>query len=392
MKTENKKVMVIGGGIAGLTAAWELARQDMEVDLVEKADFLGGYAIQYSCKATDECQQCGACAVEKMLKNVIGESRIHVHLATRVENISRNGRFEVQLKPSPADRDMGSCGADYAAAPLDCSAVRGYSKHNAAFYGADGRLDPEKAGMVETLSADAIILATGFTPFAAEKKPTYNYGLFDNVITGLDLERCKRATSGIVRPSDGKVPEKIAFIQCVGSRDERLGNLWCSQACCPYALRSARSLKYKHPEMDITVFYMDIQNAGKAYSRFYESCKEELNFIRAIPVDMYQTEDDRIETRYMNDEGLPVQEVFDLMVLSVGITPGEDNQQLAELLGIELDQDGFFQGADILNKTVTSQQGIFIAGTAQGPKVIPASMAHAGQAAREAMKFVREAK
>ncbi len=383
--------MVIGGGIAGLTAAWEMAQQGITVDIVEKADFLGGYAIQYSCKATDECQQCGACSVEKMLQNVMGESKINVHLTTQVEKIIGDGPFEVTLKPvenGDVTRNAGTCGDDYASTPVECSAARGYSKNNAALYDASGKLDSQKAGKAETLTVDSIIVASGFKPFNAELKSTYNYPAYENVITGLDLERCKRASNGIVRPSDNKVPEKVAFVQCVGSRDERLGNLWCSQVCCPYALRTAKSLKHKNPDMDITVFYMDIQNASKGYSQFYDGCKEELNFIRAIPVDVYKTEDDKIRTRYMDEEGLPVDGVFDLMVLSVGITPGPDNQQLSEILGVELDQDGFVKNTDILNRALTSKTGIFVAGTVQGPKTIAASMAHAGQAAREAIKFV----
>ena len=393
MDTKQKKVMVIGGGIAGLTAAWEMARKNIAVDLVEKAGFLGGHAIQYSCKATDECQQCGACSVEAMLKNVVNEPLITVHLGAQVETVNKNGRFEISLKDSDRGHpDDVKCTGAYESAPTDCAAARGYSRHNAVFYDADGRLDPEKAGKTEKLTVDAIIVASGFQPFAAEKKSTYNYGIFDNVITGLDLERCKRAHGGILRPSDKRVPEKVAFIQCVGSRDERLGNLWCSQACCPYALRSAEALKYKYPDMDITVFYMDIQNTGKDYTKFYDKCRENLNFIRTIPVDMYKTEDDKIRTRFMDDEGKPIDGVFDLVVLSIGITPGADNKELTQILGIGLDTDGFFEASDMLSPTKSAKAGIFIAGTAQGPKTIAVSMAHAGQAAREAIRFVREAK
>jgi len=390
---KQKKVIVIGGGIAGLTAAWEMARKNIAVDLVEKAGFLGGHAIQYSCKATDECQQCGACSVEAMLKNVVNEPLITVHLGKQVEKVNQNGKFEIFLNACDiADPSDENCTGAYETDPMGCAAIRGFSRHNAIFYDAKGRLDPEKIGKTKKLAVDAIILASGFQPFSAEKKPTYNYGIFDNVITGMDLERCKRAYDGLFCPSDKRVPEKVAFIQCVGSRDERLGNPWCSQACCPYALRSAEALKYKYPDMDITLFYMDIQNTGKDYSEFYKKCQENLNFIRTIPVDMYKTEDDKIQTRFMDDEGKPIEDVFDLVVLSIGITPGADNKQLAEILGIELDKDGFFQASDILSKALTVKQGIFIAGTAQGPKTIDVSMAHAGQAAREAIRFVREAK
>ena len=251
MSTEAKKVMIIGGGIAGLTAARELARQDIRVELVEKADFLGGHAIQYACKATDECQQCGACKVESTLKDVVESPNITVHLATEVKSIAQNGRISAQLAKGTADKGdaLKQCVAGYAASPVQCAAVRGFSKHNARFYSAEGALNTETTGQAAQLDVDAVILASGFTPFDARIKKNYQYGVLPNVVTGLDLERGKRATGTLLRPSDGQPPQKIAFIQCVGSRDENLGNLWCSQVCCPYALRTAMSLKDKNPDL-----------------------------------------------------------------------------------------------------------------------------------------------
>ncbi len=364
MSIENKKIMVIGGGIAGLTAAWELSRFNIDVELIEKAGFLGGNAIQFCCKATDECQQCGACSVEKMLKNVVDEPKIKVHLATEVEKIDRNGRFAVSLKKGTLK-------------PED---MRGYSKNKPSISEA------------QEIEVDAIILASGFMPFNAEEKPTYGYGKFSNVITGMELERQIRENGTAVRPSDGKVPQKVAFIQCVGSRDNRLGNLWCSHVCCPYAMRMLELMKHKNPDTDATVFYMDIQNTDKNFPVFYEKCKSDMRFVRNIPVDIYPMENDRLRMRYMREEdGLPVDEEFDLVVLSIGIMPSPENNKLSELLDINLNEDGFFL-TDNMNRTTTSKDGIFIAGTAEGPKTIVASMAHAGEAACEVMKYLGGAK
>ena len=165
MSNESKKVMVIGGGIAGLTAAYELAGLGAQVALVEKADFLGGHAIQYACKATDECRQCGACAVESMLKNVVNQPAISVHLATEVAGIEKNGNFQVKLQKASDARDLKACEASYEYDPTGCAAVRGYSLNNAKFYLADGSLNPETTGGAETLEVAAVVVATGFKPF-----------------------------------------------------------------------------------------------------------------------------------------------------------------------------------------------------------------------------------
>ena len=393
MSTQSKKVMVIGGGIAGLTAAWELAGLGAQVALVEKADFLGGNAIQYACKATDECRQCGACAVESMLKNVVNEPAISVYLAAEVAGIEKNGNFTVRLKKSDIARDAKACQGGYTANPTGCAAVKGYSLNNAKYYLDDGSLNPETTGSADSLEVDAVVVATGFSPFDPNIKPTYRYAELENVVSGMDLEAGKRANGTVLRPSDGKPPKKVAFIQCVGSRDERLGHLWCSQVCCPYALRTAQAMKYQDPELDITIFYMDIQNTGNDFPVFYQQCKDEMTFVRNIPVDMYKTDDDRIRTRFMAAEGNSeaVEDIFDLVVLSVGIMPGADNASLSETVGAPLNDDGFFACADKLNRALTGQEGIFVAGTASGPKTIAESIVHAGQSAGEVMKYLGRA-
>ena len=394
MSNEPKTVLIIGGGIAGLSAARDLSRLDVRVELVEKADFLGGHAIQYACKATDTCLQCGACKVEATLKEVVSSDNIHVHLASEVKRISRNGRFSVQLSRTAVNKADGfdTCASDYQNSPVQCAGIRGYSLHNTRYYTADGRINTETTAQAEQVEADAVILASGFSPFDATCKSTYRYGDLDNVITGLDLERTKRATGTLVRPSDGQTPQKIAFIQCVGSRDERLGHLWCSQVCCPYALRTAMSLKHKYPDLDITVFYMDIQNTGNSFNDFFPQCREALKFVRTIPVDMYAVEGGGVQTRYMSEaDGIPVQEIFDLVVLSVGIMPGSDNPALAETLNIPLNSDGFAAGLDALDTTATKAGGVFLAGTVAGPKTIANTMAHAGQAAGNVIAYLRRA-
>lgn len=407
---EAKHVMIMGGGIAGMTAARGLAEFGLTVHLIEKTDFMGGYAIGYTCKATDECLQCGACAVEKVLKEVTETPNINVHLSTTVEAVnSDNHKFSATLKKDPIYIDpekCTNCGICYAESPVKGVVMRGYSKNNHPLYAVteqavqnhreflaavcpEGAIAVDAEPATEDLAVDAVVVATGFEPFDPDQKPTYGYAKYPNVISGLDMERIKREHGRLVRPSDGQRPEKVAFIQCVGSRDERLGHLWCSRVCCPYALRSAQSVKSKSPEMDITIFYMDIQNTGKNFTPFYQTCKSDFRFIRSIPVDIFPQENDRLTLRMVDEaEGTPVMETFDLVVLSVGIMPNPKNQTISELLGIGLDADGFFANTDALNQTSTSQNGIFIAGTARGPNSIAGSMAQAGQAAGEVLKYL----
>ncbi len=407
---KEKHIMVMGGGIAGMTAARDLAGFGVNVHLIEKSGFMGGYAIGYTCKATTECLQCGACSVEKALKEVTESPNIKLHLSTTVEAVtSENQKFSAKLKKGPFFIDpekCNNCGVCYEKSPVKGAVLHGYSKNNHPLYAItaegiqnhrdffasvcpEGAISIDAEAATETISVDALIVATGFEPFDPNQKPTYRYAEHANVITGLDMERIKRDHGALVRPSDGQVPEKVAFIQCVGSRDERLGHLWCSRVCCPYALRSAQSIKTQSPEMDITIFYMDIQNIGKDFPAFYEACKNDFRFIRSIPVDIFGEENDRLKLRVFDEaEGTAGLETFDLVVLSIGIMPNPENQAISKLLGIKLDDDGFFAHNDSLNQTLTSQNGIFVAGTASGPNSIPGSMAQAGQAAGEVLKYL----
>ena len=247
----------------------------------------------------------------------------------------------------------------------------------------EGAVSINDMGTQGELNVDAVVLATGFTPFDPNLKGAYGYGKFENVVTGLELENFLRENQGPIRPSDGKTPEKVAFIQCVGSRDERLGNLWCSEVCCAYAMRMAGVIKHKAPDTEVTIFYIDIQNTGQEFPVFYDKIKEDVRFVRTIPVDIYPLEDDRLRLRHMVEEaGEASMEDYDMVVLSVGITPGADSKAISEIFGVALNQDGF------LDDTAAVESGIFVTGTAAGPGSIAATMAASGEAAHGAMKYL----
>ncbi|MBF0210943.1 MAG: CoB--CoM heterodisulfide reductase iron-sulfur subunit A family protein [Desulfamplus sp.] len=376
MNSQSQKVLVLGGGIAGLTAAWELSRQNISVELVEKSCFLGGHSIGFTCKATDRCQQCGACSVEEMLKNVVNEPLINVHLRTELKGLNKAGSsYKITLQKSDIDLPVAQI-----TQRANGKAAKGFSKHNNPLYVTES--DKNNMGSQCEVDVDALIVATGYSPFDPNRKSTYGYGKWANVITGLDLENIIRENGALLRPSDGQKPAKVAFIQCVGSRDERLGNLWCSEVCCPYAMRMAGSVKHDNPDAQITMFYIDIQNTAKEFPVFYEKIKQNIRFVRTIPVDIYPLENNCLELRHMaEDEGAPSSESFDLVVLSVGIMPGKDTGKISEITAIPINQDGFFD-------STSSDLGCFVAGTAKGPGSIATTMADAGKTAFEAMRYL----
>ncbi len=404
-----KSVTILGGGISGLTAAWRLSHFDIEVHLIEKDYFLGGQAIQYNCKATEKCEQCDACTVEKMLKNVSESNRIQTHLAADVQEIKHTQDFEIDFSQKhlfSSQEEQDALAQAYNHSPFANLIRKGFSVWNRPLYTLDQEktsqlseneiksvlnveIDLKKSAQKKSLNSQAIVLATGFQPFNPCLKSFYNYEHSENIVTALDLERIKKEKGLYLRPSDFKMPDKTAFIQCVGSRNEEFGNLWCSQVCCPYALRMAQVMHSENPDMDITFYYMDIQSIGKDSPLLYEKCKSDFRFIRNIPVDISTGQDGSVAIRYLEEQTSQVlHEDYDLVVLSIGITPGADNERLSRIFNISLDENGFFQGKEGGNSSLSQQEGVFLAGTISGPKSIAKSIAHTGQTVQEVLKYL----
>lgn len=345
MNLNDKQVLIVGGGVAGVSAAMDLARLGIHVELIEKADELGGHVRQFTCKATHKCVKCGACIIEEKIRDTLSHPNINVYTGVRLNNIQRTERFSATLV--------------------------------------------DKNGSDNALEADAVIIASGFNAFNPENKP-YGYRLFDNVITNLELERMLRQERFLRRPSDNQVPEKIAFIQCVGSRDAKLNHLWCSKVCCASALRMAGVIKTKQPEVGIGFFYMDVQNFGKDFPAFYSRVQNDIHMIRAIPGDVYKAGDDRLIVNYFSP-GAPkaTEAIFDMIILSVGITPGQDNKGLADMLNVGLDDSGFFR--DSAESNEDDSPAIFFAGTTKGPMSIADSIADAGRVVWDVVNYLRDA-
>jgi heterodisulfide reductase subunit A len=347
------RVLVVGAGIAGLTAAKSLAVVGARVDLVERRAVLGGHAAQLACKATDRCVKCGACRVAEAVASVVSDPRIAIHPLSRVAGLRRTPeRFEFAI-----ERNAGM------AAGGDASSGHGF--------------DPPVAAW-----ADAVVLAAGFEVFDPQDA-AYGHGIYPNVITNLELERRLRASGGLDRPSDGAAPRRVAFIQCVGSRDARRGHLWCSQFCCAAALRAAQRIKALRPETEITVFYIDIQSFGRDFDSFYRQCRQTLRFVRAIPIEAFEVESAGIRLSYTESARHPAQEeMFDLVVLSAGMVPTGGLAGIAGQLGPDLAATaGGFASA-------FPEIGFFAAGAVRGPMGIADSIADARRAAAGATAFL----
>jgi heterodisulfide reductase subunit A len=409
--------VVLGGGIAGISAALEMARLGHEIALVEKTPFFGGRAAHLCCKATDVCQKCGACLVEERLRALFQEPRITLVPQAEVTESSRdNALFHLRLRQQPLvispERcvDCGLCLEECPAAAQGAILTTTVTQNHprlavnpeACLYFQDGScrvcqqicpptahaINLERPAKTIDLEAGALIVATGYRPADPASRPHYGYGRLSHLISAVELE--DRLRNGLeLAGLDGEGPRRLAFIQCVGSRDRQ--HPYCSQVCCSYTLRLARLLKHRLPEVEITSFYMDLQNVGREASRFEAAARQEIRVVRALPGDLRTTSDGRVKLRYLDDaSGRPQETPFDLVVLSVGIGPGADNAALAALLNLELTEQGFFRTADPRHRSRTSQPGLFLAGTAEGPRDIACCITQAVAAARQASEYVKE--
>ena len=328
-----KDVLIVGGGISGITVALELAQVGIASTLVEREPSIGGLSASFCCKASESCNKCFACVVDKRIAEI--RSRQEISILTGTEPIGLHGspgQYTVSLK-------------------------RGKQ-----------RID---------LTVSAVVVAAGIDPYEASQKAEYGYGRFKNVITAKDLDGMLRYQGKLSRPSDGKLPKTVAFFQCVGSRDESIGNLYCSQVCCAYALRLIKAIRYQSPEMKATFLYMDIQPAGASFQEFLTSCREDkgIRLIRSLPSKVYHSPlSDTLRVRFIDPQKDElVEEPFDLIVLSVGMVLKKEAKSLTQLFGLSLTEDGFIASPP-------SHTGIFITGACTGPKDIDRSILHAKSA------------
>ena len=343
LSAQNTPVLIIGGGVAGLAAALELDRRGLPSLLVDKGPRLGGQARGFCCKALVSCARCGACRVGDLLEQVARRPGIQVLTQALPVAAQRQGPgWEVTLIPQPAPE--GSAPALAPALAMERPLAQ--------------RL---------VVQAGAVILAVGHQVFDPARKSRLGHGRVPGVISAGQLEQAL-AQGGL--PGQAR---RIAFIQCVGSRDQVLGRLYCSRVCCGFALRLARLARHLAPESAVTFFHMDVQDYGQAWRAELAEMRADLRFIRAIPGQVRRGQEGPV-VAYAGEGGQPQEEEFDLVVLATGLEPPTAAPAFNEMFGLQPGPEGF----------LAPGAGVLVAGTAAGPRSIAESIEHAALAAAQA--------
>jgi heterodisulfide reductase subunit A len=421
-------VMVVGGGIGGMQAALDLVESGYFVYLVDSSPAIGGVMAQLD--KTFPTNDCSMCIMSPKLVECGRHLNIRVITYAEVEAIEGEpGRFYVTLNRKPryirSDRCTG-CGECAKHCPV--TAIDTYNEklsQRAAIYiqypqaipkvylidreqcigcGLCERVCLAKAidyadtQKNEKIEVGSVILATGYEMFDARLRPEFGYGVYPNVVTSIEFERLLSATGPhrghLLRPSDGTIPEKVAFIQCVGSRDSNCGNGYCSSVCCMYATKEAIIAKEHVYFVKPTIFFMDVRAYGKGFDAYYENAKTKygIRFIRCMVSKIRESlKTKNLIVTYMNDEGKLVEEEFELVVLSVGMVPSQETIEMAKRIGVELEPHGFCK-TTTFEPTSTSRKGIYVCGAFQEPKDIPETVAQASAAAAEASSLLAEAR
>jgi heterodisulfide reductase subunit A len=422
-----RKALVIGGGVAGIQAALDLADTGYKVFLVEKEPSIGGMMARID--KTFPTMDCSICILAPKMSDVGHHSNIELLANSEVIEVKGYiGNFHIKVlkKPRYVTKDCSACGECAKVCPIVAPNefdVGLASRHGIyspfaqavpATYLVDMNLCLNKEGVVvcdkcikacernaivfemksETveLGVGTVIVATGADVFDPSTLPNYGYGRFANVITSLEFERLINAggPSGghLLRPSDIQIPKSVAFVQCVGSRSDRNGRLYCSNVCCMNTIKDSLLIKEHWPDTEIYVFYVDIRAYGKGFEDLYQRARNAgVKFIRGLPSEI--KEDKRTRNLWLMGENTLQKELYkinvDMAILSVGLESRKDSEVVQRLLTLSRNQDGFFLEAHPKLRPVdASTGGIFFAGCAESPKDIKDSVTQASAAAARA--------
>ena len=420
-----KRALVIGGGIAGIQTALDIADAGYEVDIVEKKPTIGGKMAQLD--KTFPTLDCAACILTPKMVEAASNDKIKIYSYSEVESVSGFvGNFTAKIKKKPRYVDETLCTGCGLCAEK-CPSRKAKNEFN---QGMDTRgavyipfaqavpklavIDPTacihfktgKCGLCEKNCAakaikfdqkeeiieqkyGAIVVATGFNTIKLDNFGEYGYNEYPDVITSLELERLMNAagpTGGVLlRPSDKKHPEKIVFVQCVGSRGLRTCDKpYCSKICCMYTAKHSMLIREKYPDTEVYVFYIDVRTPGKNFDEFYRRAVEQYG-VKYIKGQVGKVAENEGKLRVYGSDLLMNEQVVvdaDLVVLATAIEPDESAKQVASMLTASIDTNNFLTEAHPKLRPVESPTaGIFLSGVCQGPKDIPETVAQASAAA-----------
>ena len=331
-----ENILIIGGGAAGMEAATQLQKLGLTPIIIEKSNALGGHVAQWDrlFPAFHPAKD----VVDKMLDNV---KDIKTYLNTEVVDIQRTADgFHAVLSDN------------------------------------------------STIDAKAVILATGFDLFKAERKQEYGYGIYNNVITSLELEKFFRTGK------DERInnPKKIGFVHCVGARDVKVGNTYCSKVCCTTALKQACEMKEVFPEAEVYTFYMDLRMFGPGYEDLYLKTQKDYDVkcVRGRVCEVSEDMDGRLVIKAEDTLfGKPLRMTLDLLVLMCSMEKNKSIDEIQKKLGIENNSDGFMQNKDMyLGMNDSKQDGVFVTGTCTAPKSLPDTIGEARSVAVEVFNYI----
>lgn len=386
-----KNVAIIGSGIAGLSLAHELSCLGIHSTLIDRFPLPGGNAARYSCKATDSCQRCGACTVQDYVSKISRNDKIELSLNSEfLESRKTPAGFEIELLQTPQYVDpskCSGCGICKKVCPSpnailvdpftgrffinypECSRSQTMACMICEQACPESAIDLSAEPGVRKLDTHAVAIATGFEPFDATVKTRFGYGRIPGVISAMDLEdKLRRGYFDLL--DETQEPTSIAFIQCVGSRDAKLGRNYCSRVCCGYALRSARLLKFKFPQITISMFYMDLQTFDRDFENRIAAAAREVNLIRAIPSEIRTGLTGKPMAIYNGANDEVMAQEYDWVILSVGM--GQNSTPIAGVAdSVPANCD---YGSSKFAHTLSNLNGAFVTGAALGPKSIQESI------------------